>query len=71
MPNETEPYKGYVYLAPSGQWSWTIFLGAEECCAGAGYENVDDAREGCSEVLYDYDANAKFVAVPPAKPSSN
>lgn len=71
MSNKAGAYSGYVYLAPSGQWSWTIYLGSEECCAGAGYENVDDARAGCGEVLFDYDENAQFVAIPPVPPSRN
>lgn len=51
-------YTGKVHRAPSGQWAWIIFDGAEEVVRGNGYESEGEALEAMHNELSSYTARS-------------
>lgn len=45
-------YKGQVYQAQSGQWSWRISDDQGEVCGGAGHASEDSAQQAMNDQLW-------------------
>lgn len=45
-------YKGQVYQAQSGQWSWRISDDQGEVCGGAGHASQDSAQQAMNDQLW-------------------
>ena len=45
-------YKGQVYQAQSGQWSWRISDDLGEVCGGAGHSSEDSAQQAMNDQLW-------------------